>query len=311
MSGARFQQELINVRARLNELENHRHDALYEPKGLFLGKNLLINADKRESQRGVFTSATSIVNTQYYIDRYYANISVITGTLEHGVFDSEFEANTIKFVATSSATGSLSHLQKVEHFDRYAGKTVTYAVKVKSNYPVRAQIYDGVEIHYSSAHSGNGEIETLIVTTIVDTANTELRVAVTTYYLGTTAIVTGDYFKVGNEQLELGDKFTGFEYVLPVVNLLNCLRYYWRGTTDENRAHLYSANTTNMFVGSRSFPVSMRDIPVITEITAPTYTNCNFNNFVASVDSFTIRVDVTNTGIYRIVDGVYEADAEI
>lgn len=34
--------------------------------------------------------------------------------------------------------------------------------------------------------------------------------------------VPGDYITIGNEQLEEGNKFTGYEYIAPAVNLANC-----------------------------------------------------------------------------------------
>lgn len=152
--GATFKQEQINIRERLNALENHRHDALYEPKGLFLGKNIFINGDLRS--------------------QFVVNQRTFNGTWVDGDYG----------------------------YDRWKGKTGGF-------------IEQPIE-------EGNYEPETFYTLTYDD----DVSIIVESPVSGTWNL-TEDIPDTSEQiQLELGDKFTGFEIVPSSVNLINCQRYF-------------------------------------------------------------------------------------
>lgn len=225
--GATFKQPEIPIRERLNELEclpakvAQNTQALL-PLQAYAGKNLLINADKSISQRGVYTSATAIVSGTYYVDRFIVILATVTATIQHKPFSQDAQGSSLLYTATSTATGSINHHQRVEDYTSLAGKEITYTARVKSNLPVYVQIQDGVNTYNSTKHTGSGEYETLTITGKVDAAATQLRCYV---FTGSISITSGDYFEVGNEQLEIGSEFTGFEYVDTTLQIARCRRY--------------------------------------------------------------------------------------
>lgn len=231
MSGARFQQKFINIRERLNNLTNHRHDNLYEKKGTFLGKNLLINGDKSISQRGDFSSPVNLVSGSVYTDKYKV-ITTLNGQYTNGQFNTEINSRTNFLQATVSNTGIIYTVQEVENYKQFIGRTLTYTAQVRSNINATLTANDGLTSVSNTHHSGNGEWELLTVTFKVHDLASQLFVSVITSASFSSAINAGDYFEVGQEQLEFGDKFTGFEYILPGAQLTNCRRYWYSVVSD-------------------------------------------------------------------------------
>lgn len=264
-----FRQDKINIRERLNALENHHHDQLYEPKGLFVGKNILINGDKSICERDDFSTPVSATNLEYYIDRYYTAISGVTANVSQETPMDEGGVNSILITATSTATGYMQSVQKIENGGRFNGQLITYTAKIRSNKIVTININDDGTSHLKRTTKGNGEWEEVSLTFLKK--ETTLNAVFATYVstrveLGTdTSIVTGDYFEVGNEQLEIGDKFTGFEDVPTTINLSNCQRYCFslRNATlgMVGLASGISSTSINVVV---PFPVTMRVEPTLT-----------------------------------------------
>lgn len=235
---ATFIQKLTGIRKALNDLLFHRHDSLYDKKGSFVGKNLMVNGDKSVSQRGDYSSPTPIIPNGsfdlFYTDMYKILINTISGNFTHGAFNVNTNSRTNLLECTAAGTGYLRTRQEIENSEKFAKKTLTYTALVKANVPTYLVLNNGSSEIVSSPHSGTGNWELLSVTArIVDNPGA-VNCTVTAYGTGSNAFSIGDYFEVGQEQLEEGSKFTSFEYVLPAVNLMNCRRYFLPLTMDDN-----------------------------------------------------------------------------
>lgn len=227
----RFQQPLINIRERLNHLFNHRHDAEYEKKGTYIGKNLLINGDKTVSQRGDFSTPFSPVPGAKHVDKYIIsyNFSDISITYEHKVYDVNINARPVRITATSSngtAAAFFTHEQYIRFFNPLLDSTVTYTANVKSNSSKTVLMANG---EFSSPHSGSGEYELLSVTVRIPVSVVTVSFGVYSSKDGGT--VVDDYIEIGNEQTEIGNKFTKFELISQAKTMLDCRRYFIPITT--------------------------------------------------------------------------------
>lgn len=194
--------------------------------GALSNRNLIINGGNIVSQRGDYTSATSITNNQYYLDRWKIAKSP-SATLTH-------TDRKQKVDATSSTTGTLRCRQPIESdtISTFAGQTVTLSAKVKSNSTnARLNIYaDGwLSGTGTPSHSGDGTDEILTYTVTLPTGT----ISVCTVDVGfdgalsaNVSISSGDYFEMSEVQLEVGDTATPFEHRSYGDELARCQRYY-------------------------------------------------------------------------------------
>ena len=196
-------------------------------------RNLIINGNAQISQRGDYSSATTVVNGTLYVDRWFADVN-ISSTFQHTDVDIEdmpTKCKAMKYVATTSGTKYLGTRQKVENPSQYEGRTFTYSAYVRSNHDsARLTTYmsGSAQVEYSTAHSGNGQWERLSTTFTVKSGVTVwyLDVFLATQGIGQVAIATGDYFEVTGVQLELGKVATPFEHRSYGEELALCQRYY-------------------------------------------------------------------------------------
>jgi len=192
-------------------------------------KNILINGDYRISQRGDYTSATSVTNGAYLLDRAKNYLVGVTGTaqqLTNQVVNGTYE-NTWKYVATSSASGRIGSYQLVE--DWYKGETLTLSAWVKSNNAnARIVVYDGATNTSSSTHTGGGAWEKLTVTATQSASAGQLYVysAIISSSVGSVSISSSDYIETAMFQLERGSTATNFERRHTGEELALCQRYY-------------------------------------------------------------------------------------
>lgn len=193
-------------------------------------RNLIINGNFSISQRGVYTSASSVSNGVYYLDRWKVH-SGVAGTLQ----DTGYK---VKVVATSTASGVLAISQSIEdkNIHPHKGKVVTVSCKVTSNSSnARIVIYadDWMALgSQNDVHSGGGNEETLSATfTVPSNLSGFLQVRVgfeNAASNGNPSVSANDYFEVSEVQLELGDTATPFEHRSYGDELLACKRYFQR-----------------------------------------------------------------------------------
>ena len=226
-------------------------------------KNILINGDYRISQRGDYTSATSVTNGAYLLDRAKNYLVGVTGTaqqLTNQVVNGTYE-NTWKYVATSSASGRIGSYQLVE--DWYKGETLTLSAWVKSNNAnARIVVYDGATNTSSSTHTGGGAWEKLTVTATQSASAGQLYVysAIISSSVSSVSISSSDYIETAMFQLERGSTATDFERRHTSEELALCQRYFWKWSGGANYAVLGNAwvSATNTLWVTVPFPVTLR-----------------------------------------------------
>ena len=242
----KFTKPEINVREKLAELDKPsgiageamlRAETPQEQFNLIGAgrRNIIINGDAQISQRGDYSSATTVVNQTFYVDRWFADVN-ISSTFQHtdaDIEDMPTKRKAMKYVATTSGTKYLGTRQKVENPSQYEGRTFTYSAYVRSNHAsARLTTYMAGtgQVEYSTAHSGNGQWERLSTTFTIKSGVTVwyLDVFLATQGIGQVDIATGDYFEVTGIQLELGKVATPFEHRSYGEELALCQRYYQR-----------------------------------------------------------------------------------
>jgi len=287
----------FNVREKLKELEKPsgiageamlRAETPQEQFNLIGAgrRNLIINGNAQISQRGDYSSATTVVNQTLYVDRWFADVN-ISSTFQHTDVDIEdmpTKCKAMKYVATTSGTNYMGTRQKVESPSQYEGRTFTYSAYVRSNHAsARLTTYmaGSAQVEYSTAHSGNGQWERLSTTFTVKSGVTVwyLDVFLATQGLGVVDISTGDYFEVTGIQLELGRVATPFEHRSYGEELALCQRYFYRigsGSSSDILGMGGNLGTTTAYF-SGTYPVEMRDTPTIT-VNNPAYFRCHTPN---------------------------------
>ena len=247
--GTQITRPSINVREKISEnyLPSGAHGAQLarseSPQETFNivragRKNLIINGDFQISQRGDYTSSTSLGNGQYYLDRWYRNGSSNGGeTFQQKTNQAVPTENGTVYVNTHLTTsvnagGWLSHGQQIEpiNYRHLKGKWVTASVYVKTNNPyVGLRIYDSAHTpnqHVGMRHSGNGTWERLSMRHYVPHNSSSLYPLVD-HYDGTVQYTrAGDYIECTMLQVEEGLSPTPFEHRFYAEELRLCRRYY-------------------------------------------------------------------------------------
>ena len=226
-------------------------------------KNLLLNGSMQISQRGDYTSATAISDGTYYLDRWELDIATVTGTVQDVSNGYLSKLNTQKIAATSTATGRLVSIQKIEVSGGMLGAELTASAQVKSNSTdARLFLVDNTNgtVLDVVAHTGGGAFEKLTISGTAPTSCTDLRVylALRGSAQGNVAITSGDYFEFTNVQLELGSVATDFEHRSYGEELALCQRYY------NTSGIVLSTGTPYRYHNQINLPVEMRASPSIT-----------------------------------------------
>ena len=240
-------------------------------------KNLIINGDFRVSQRGDYTSATSTTHNQIYLDRWVVRLTTVTANIQHILGTNSApgypykDSNSLRLTATSSGTGLMRHLQRVEGF--LSGRTLTISAWVRSN-SSNARVFSfqhngGYRVS-SKPHSGNGEWEYLTLTTLNDATtanNLYFDIALATEAFGSIEITSGEYVEISEVQMEIGNVATPFEYRLYGEELAKCQRYFWR-------LDRVSGGGNTIAIGSNysnsifyiNYPITMRAAPSVSKV---------------------------------------------
>ena len=302
----RINKSAFNIREKLSELERPiglkgselmKAETAQEARDFVSAgrKNLIINGDFKVSQRGSYTSSTSMVNNTYYLDRWLADHgSTVTATFTHITTDLPKQYrnetnNGLKFEATSSNSSAyLGFRQKYEFMSHLDGKFVTVSAWVKSNKQAVIINYDGSGAPYDYAqHSGSGQWEYLSYTTfITSTTHNYFDIFIInpiTYAY--TPISSGDYVEVTNYQLEIGKNATEFEHRSYGEELALCQRYFevvFSSTGYINTCLIGKASSISQAVFAFPWKVEKRATPT----TAITGTGILYYNGTTSTSSY-------------------------
>jgi hypothetical protein len=226
-------------------------------------RNWIINGSHIINQRGVLP-VTGIGNGEYeHTDRWLTNITAISG-------DASLSSGKLKAVATSSSSsGYIGFIQRIEDVSVLAGKEITVSAKITSNSPEAKIILraDGTTFGYVK-YTGAGQEQLVSGTFVVPSTATSLdiRVKITSTTDGGTDVNTGDYIEFTEAQLELGKVATPFEHRSYGEELALCQRYYQSigGESAYRRVAIGFATSTTAGGAILHLPTSMRDIPDLT-----------------------------------------------
>ena len=238
-------------------------------------KNLIINGGFDVWQRGVYTTATTIVNAAVTADRWRFN-STVAGTIQ------DLQDGVVRLEATAAGTGTIRKYQNIEDRGLYrhiSSKTVTFSAWVKSNTPnARIELYQSAWNGFDASHSGGGDWEYLSVTqTLVDISaipdgHLMTQIGLDGFDSANVAIAIGDYIEFKEVQLELGSVATDFEHRSYGEELALCQRYYQKSYPKDKYAADSSGFATEAFRSENSsnfmhcitYHVPMRVIPTKT-----------------------------------------------
>jgi hypothetical protein len=240
-------------------------------------KNLILNGSMQISQRGDYTTATTMSNSSYYQDRWTAVIGVTASTQTKSTDQPNGQVGkSIRVLASSAgSTYQCAIDQRVENPEWLAGRTLTFSVWMKSNTNQASLGHynnqDGHAGHIS--HSGGGGWEKLTVTHTVNTAAlTDFRMRIGMSQSGNATIASGDYFEVTEAQLELGSVATDFEHRSYGEELQLCKRYWRR---DVYRTGILPWAGSAGGTSQVTWPLNpeMRGSPTLSTNATPSYSN--------------------------------------
>ena len=278
----KFTKPEINVREKLAELDKPsgiageamlRAETPQEQFNLIGAgrRNLLINGDFQVSQRGDYSSASNLVESTYFVDRWRTrNTSSMTATKTHST-------RKVALNQTSAGTGSIRIDQKVEIIDneQYTDKYMTLSADIKSNDPnARIAVYHQGWDPKNTQHSGSGGWERLTLTfwtgTLVTGNEFSIQLGIDGDSSANVSIAAGAYVEIKNVQLEFGKVATPFEHRSYGEELALCQRYFQRlfevssGYTRMRwQGRIGSIYSTTRCFATVDLPVVMRVVPTI------------------------------------------------
>ena len=235
-------------------------------------RNWIINGSAQISQRGDYTSATSMSVNNYYIDRWKAYASGGTNTIQQ-VTSSQPSAlagsKSVKILSSSGGTIALGASQIIEDYQFFVGKELTVSGWMKSTNPnARFLVSDNSAWNaVGDAHSGSGSWEFITGTITLSSSATGLTLSprIASSSAGAVSVSANDYIEFTGVQLELGKVATPFEHRSYGEELALCLRYYYRlyktqAFQNIGSASMFDAN--NVYV-TYQWPVVMRANPTV------------------------------------------------
>ena len=263
-------------------------------------KNLIINGGFDVSQRGDYTTATTLSNA-YFLDRHKAEASVITATIQHtDVTINGVNKKALRVAATSTDTGYMGSYQALELANFRVGETYTVSCWVRSNNAntrFRHNYIGGVSAD-GAVFTNDGNWEKVSWT--LDSTGTTVSPLfyVLSYNSGNVSMTTGDYIEFTELQLELGSVATDFEHRSYAEELALCQRYGWNpAATASGRIGVGQAVTTQLADIYVKNPVEMRTAPTGT----PDATGANVTNAAgAGINSTAVAVQSASTQGVRI-----------
>ena len=283
-------------------------------------KNLIINGSMQISQRGDYTSATTLSNT-YFLDRHFAEKAVVTATVQHtDVTINGVNKQAMRIAATSTATGYIGSRQPIEFINLRVGETYTFSCWVRSNNPNTRFRHNnmGGGSADSPAFTNDGNWEKVSWTVDSTSTVTTVHIYVLAYNGANVAVTTGDYIEFTELQLELGSVATDFEHRSYGEELALCQRFYYSNITNgNNRIQIDQYVYAGIYpVLNLTHPVTMRVDPTITKIGVWSGGNItpSTTSFVANTTSLRLQVDASATGrgyLYPPDGEGFSCDAEL
>lgn len=278
----KFTKPEINVREKLAELDKPsgiageamlRAETPQEQFNLIGAgrRNILINGDFQVSQRGDYSSASNLVESTYFVDRWRTrNSNSMTATKTHST-------RKVTLNQTSAGTGSIRIDQKVEIIDneQYTDKYMTLSADVKSNDSnARIAVYHQGWDPKNTQHSGSGGWERLTLTfwtgTLVTGNEFSIQLGIDGDSSANVSIAAGAYVEIKNVQLEFGKVATPFEHRSYGEELALCQRYYQKlfDTNAGTYRHRWQGRIGSVYSTTRVFvtvdlPVQMRNTPTL------------------------------------------------
>ena len=309
----------LNLREKISELDKPssiageamlRAETPQEQQALIgVGRrNLLINGDFKVSQRGTYTSTTTLTNTAtYYLDRWKFYTFVNTsGTFQHKL-DQTLPDGTVTNTHLHTSTSSDMNaplVQLVEDHKAVWGKHFTVSFWYKSNKETYYNIWNGTsQIHFLVPSSG-GAWKKWEQTYKLKENGAYFRLE---FYSHTIEMTSGSYLELAQVQIELGKVATPFEHRSYGEELVLCQRYFCSSfPTGTAPAHGLNINyqgvagwTTFSSTTARSpfiyYPVTMRATPSLTLYSCANDTSGQWGIYTGSWDgSSTQATDSTN-----------------
>lgn len=343
----KFTKPEINVREKLAELDKPsgiageamlRAETPQEQFNLIGAgrRNIIINGDFQVSQRGDYSSASNLVESTYFVDRWRTrNSNSMTATKTHST-------RKVALNQTSAGTGSIRIDQKIEIIDneQYTDKYMTLSADVKSNDSnARIAVYHQGWDPKNTQHSGGGGWERLTLTfwtgTLVTGNEFSIQLGIDGDSSANVSIAAGAYVEIKNVQLEFGKVATPFEHRSYGEELALCQRYFEKSLADSIAASTVAttactllgvAFTSTKIRTQTEYKVSKRATPTVTTVpslSAGTGTQWGYYNgtwnagatSVAQGNQNCFSVDVTASGVAitkaYLIDGNWYADAEL
>ena len=301
--------------------------------GALSNRNIIINGAMNVSQRGDYSSATSLTDDTYFLDRWVSDLATVSATIQNVSNGYLSKSKTQKLAATSSATGRIVSIQKIEVSSYMLGVELTASAQVKSNSSdARLFLVDNTNgtVLGVQAHTGGGAFEKLTVSGTPPTTCTDLRVyvAIRSAAQANVAITSGDFFEFTEVQLELGSEATPFEHRPFGDELMRCYRYYEAiEPADRQQGKVHNSGNTQchytLFYKARkratpSVIAAKCSVSQVYDGTNSRTTGFTYDSDGIDIDSVTFRVVLASSlgsgTIYRNLSGydmVCHVDAEL
>ena len=259
-------------------------------------RNLLINGSFRVSQRGDYTSASTMTHNVYMLDRWKNAAGVASTIQDLGGY--------VEVKATAASGASTTRIfQLIEDLYLLEGQTVTVSCEMKSNSPNgRLMMHNGSWVATDATHSGGGGWESLSFTTVMPDSLTvtSVQVGIDGNASADVPIAIGDYCQIKNVQLEVGPIATPFEHRSYGEELAACQRYFERIEDNKDMICVCTSFTTQAAYGSIDYKVEKRTSPEITFTGGASnyrYRNAGNNTTLVgigatSINSQNFRIDV-------------------
>ncbi len=272
-------------------------------------RNIIINGAMQVSQRGDYTTATTVADG-YFLDRWRCDrngTATIQHTSGHDIPGTPAICKAVKLVQTVTGNNYLGIRQKIENPSLYTGRTFTYSAWIRSNTPdARIECYipgTSPNLYVGPSHSGNGQWEYLSFTFTLNTGTPtafHADVFIDNGAYSNTTITAGEFIEVTMAQLELGTAATPFEHRSYGEELALCQRYFevlhepkFRGVTASGLAGQRMGvdfKTTKRVTPSVSLLGTMN---LFNGISTTTMTSASLGSQWATVDNFEFDANVS------------------